>query len=163
MVHKPERAKKMKGSVAITNKLWSIQWNVAKVITGGLSTVAGDISDIHAFILPVDLLFQKLLFRSVLQLCSLPPENPLHPMVKSAAKCRVKHHPSSIHFLTWFVGVNLRDVEKIAPVRRGPGYTPVFKMIIPSTKEEALPITIATNALALVHVYSDSSRPEHQR
>jgi len=75
-LHKPEGANKMRGSVAVTNKLRSMQRKVAKAITGGLSFTAGDIMDVHAFILPVDLLFCKLLFRAALCLCSLPPAHP---------------------------------------------------------------------------------------
>lgn len=48
-----------RGSVGVTNKIASIQRRASKFITGALSTTAGDILDIHAHILPVDLLFQK--------------------------------------------------------------------------------------------------------
>lgn len=48
-----------------------MQRKVAKAITGGLSSTAGDILDVHAYILPIDLLFCKLLFRAALQLCTL--------------------------------------------------------------------------------------------
>jgi len=65
-LHKPEHASETKGSVAITNKLHSVQRKVAKAITGGLSTTAGNILDMHAYILPIDLLFCKLLFRAAL-------------------------------------------------------------------------------------------------
>ena len=44
-LHKTESASRAKGSVAITNKLRSVQHKVAKSITGGLSTTAGDIMD----------------------------------------------------------------------------------------------------------------------
>ena len=84
-LHKPESAIKARGSIAITNKLRSMQRKVAKSITGGLSTTAGDTMDAHAYILPIDLLFCKLLFRATLRLCSLPISHPLHPCIRSAA------------------------------------------------------------------------------
>jgi len=86
-LHKLEGANKTRGSVAVTNKLRSMQRKVAKAITGGLNSTAGDIMDVHAFILPVDLLFCKLLFRAALCLCSLPSTHPLHALVRSGT-CR---------------------------------------------------------------------------
>lgn len=61
-LHKMRGPGKTKGSVSITNKLCSIQRKVTKSITGGLSTTARDVMDMHAYILPVDLLFSKILF-----------------------------------------------------------------------------------------------------
>ena len=61
-LHKPELISKVRGSVAITNKLCLVQRKVAKAITGSLSMTAGNIMDVHAYILPVDILFCKLLF-----------------------------------------------------------------------------------------------------
>lgn len=85
-LHKPESSSKTRGSVAITNKLRSAQRKVAKTIMGGLSTTAGDILDVHAYILPIDLLFCKLLFRAALRICSLPSTHPLHPLVSGSAQ-----------------------------------------------------------------------------
>jgi hypothetical protein len=65
-LHKPEGDNKMKGSVAITNKLRSVQHKVAKTIMGSLSSAAGNILDVHAFILPINLLFCKLLVRAAI-------------------------------------------------------------------------------------------------
>ena len=83
---------KMKGSVAITNKLRSSQRLAAKTITGALSTTAGDVLDIHANLFPVDLLMNKILYRSAIRLCSLPKTHPLHSAVHKAARHQVKCH-----------------------------------------------------------------------
>ena len=61
-LHKPKEEGNTKGSVAITNKLRSMQRKVASTITGALRTTAGDTLDAHASILPVDLLLNKVLF-----------------------------------------------------------------------------------------------------
>ena len=156
-LHKPEAARKTKGSVSITNKLWSVQHKVAISITGGLSTTAGDIMDAHAYILPMDLLFCKLLFRAALCLCSLPTAHPLCPLVKSAVCRKVKRHCSPIHHLINFTGLNPKEVETITPVRRSPSYNPAFKIIIPPSKEAALPFALLTNSTAPVRVYTDGS------
>ena len=145
-LHKPESAAKTRGSVAITNKLHSVQCKVAKSVTGGLSTTAGDIMDVHAYILPVDLLFCKLLFHATLRLCSLPTGHPLHPCIRSAAHRKVKRHPSLLHHLINFAGINPHDIKTISLVRSSPGYSPAFKTVIPPSKEVALPLANLTNS-----------------
>ena len=89
-LHKPKEEGNMKGSVAITNKIQSMQCKVASTITGALRTTAGDTLDAHANILPVDLLLNKVLFRAATWLCLLPDTHPLHDTIRSAAQ------PSSI-------------------------------------------------------------------
>ena len=125
-----------------------------KVITGGLSTTAGDILDAHAYVLPIDLLFNKLLFRSTLRLCSLPKSHPLQPLVHKVAKRKVKRHLSPIHNLIQFACINPREIEVIDPVRRSPGYAPTFDLIIPPSKDAALTFANLTNA---TRIYSDGS------
>jgi hypothetical protein len=153
----PKGANKTKGSIAITNKLCSIQHKVAKAITGGLSSTARDIFDVHAYILPTDLLFCKLLFRAALHLCLLPPSHPLHPLLLSASHRNVKRHLSPVHHLIQFAHINPKDVETILPIRRSPSYTPSFTSVIPSSKDKALTFVNLTNATIPVHVYSDGS------
>jgi ribonuclease HI len=156
-LHKPANAKKTKGSVAITNKLHSTQHKVAKTITGGLSTTAGDTFDIHAFILPIDLLFCKLLFRAALRLCSLPPSHPLRPLLRPASRRNLRCHLSPIHHLLRLINANPNDIESIPPSRRSPGYSPSFKTVIPLSKEDALPLAVISNATSPIRIYSDGS------
>jgi ribonuclease HI len=156
-LHKPLGAKNTKGSVAITNKLRSTQRIVAKAITGGLSTTAGDIFDVHALLLPIDLLFCKLLYRAALRLCSLPPTHPLRPLLRSASRRNLRRHLSPIHHLLRLINGNPGEIETITPSRRSPGYTPSFKTVIPPSKEDALPLAILSNATAPIRIYSDGS------
>ena len=113
--------------------------------------------DAHAYILPIDLLFCNLLFRATLRLCSLPISHPLHPCICSAARRKVKRHPSPLHHLINFTGLNPKDIESISPVRRSPGYNPAFKSVVPPSKETALPLANLTNSTVPVRVYSDGS------
>ena len=89
-LHKPINLGKMCGSVGITNKLCLVQQKVAKVITGRLSTTVGDIMDIHSYILPIDLVFFRLLFWASLQICSLPKSHPLHALVQKESRHKAK-------------------------------------------------------------------------
>jgi hypothetical protein len=156
-LHKPVGAGKMKGSVTVTNKLQSMQHKVAKAITGGLGTTAGNIQDVHTFILLIELLFWKLLYRAALHLCALPASHPLHPLLPSGAHHKVKWHLSPIHHLLHFVSINPKNIETIMPVRRGPGYTPSFKTVIPPSKDNALLLATITNEASPVCVYMDGS------
>ena len=110
-----------------------------------------------AYILPVDLLFCKLLFCAMLRLCSLPIGHPLHPCIHTAARQKVKRHPSPLHHPINFMYLNPKDIETISPVRQSPGYNPAFKSVIPLSKEAALPLTNLTNSTIPVWVYSDGS------
>ena len=156
-LHCPNGSKNMCGSVKITNKLCTAQRKISKVITGGLSTMAGDILDAHAYMLPIDLLFNKLLFRSMLRLCLLPKSHSLQPLVRKAAKRKVKRHLSPIHNLIQFARINPRKIEVIDPVRRSPGYVPTCDLIIPPSKDAALTFANLTNATVPVRIYSDGS------
>ena len=129
-LHRPAGAKNMQGSVKVTNKLRSVQRKVAKAITGGLSTTAGDILDVHSYILPVDLLFNKLLFHVALRLCSLPKAHPLNPIAQASAQHKAKWHRSPVYNLIRHAQVNPREVEVINPVRRSPGYSLQLQKII---------------------------------
>ena len=113
--------------------------------------------DVHAYILPIDLLFCKLLFCATLRLCSLPISHPLHPCIRSAARRKVKRHPSPLHHLINFAGLNPKDIESISLVRQSPGYNPVFKSVVLPSKETALPLANLTNSTVPVQVYSDGS------
>ena len=117
----------------------------------------GDVVDTHMYILPVDLLFCKLLFCAVLCLCTLPTAHPLCPLVRSVVHQKVKHHCSPIHHFINFLGLNPNEIKIIAPVRRSPGYSPAFEIVIPPLKEAALLFATLTNTTAPVRVYTDDS------
>ena len=50
-----------------------------------------------------------------------------------------------------------REIEIINPVRRSPGYSPTFNMLIPPSKDAALTFANLTNTTVPVRVYSDGS------
>ena len=114
-VYQPTGHTKKKGSVAITNKLKSTQRKVVKTITGALATTAGDVLDIHAFLLPVDLMFRKVLFRAASRVCALPDTHPLYKVARRAASRSVKHHRSPLHNLLHSSGLTPGAVETITP------------------------------------------------
>jgi ribonuclease HI len=124
---------------------------------GGLRTTTGDILDVHAYILPLDLLLNKLLFRSALRLCSLPKLHPLHDQLRAHSIHRAKRHLSPIHHLLRLARLNLKSIEVVVPFRRSPSYSAPFSFSIPASKDEALPLTRLTKTTAPVRIYSDGS------
>ena len=156
-LHKPSEGSNMKGLVAITNKLKSMQCKVAIAITGALSSTAGDILDAHANILPIDLLFHKVLFRATVRILSLPASHPLHAAVRKANRHQVKRHRSPLHNLLFLSKLKPGDVETIYPIRRKPNYVPSFTQYILGSKDDALLAANIAHATYDYKVYSDGS------
>ena len=155
--YKPARAIKSKGSVSVTNKLRSLQHKVATAITGVLRSTAGDMLNIHTYILPINLLFSKLLFRTTLHSCSLPNTHPLHDQICLHSTQRVKRHLSPFHHLLCFANIVSSQVKTILPIRRSPSYATLFSLVILPNKDKALPLTLLTESVAPVCVNSDRS------
>ena len=101
------------GSIAVTNKLVSVQRCVAKLIIGSLSSTAGNVMDVHANLLPVDILFHKILFRAATHIASLPATHPLHHLSCKAASNYIKHHRSPLHNLFFTTKVSPLEVETV--------------------------------------------------
>jgi ribonuclease HI len=144
------------GSVAITKKLTTVQRRVAKLITGSLNTAASDVLDVHANLLPIDLLFDKILFRSATRIASLQPPHPLFALARKAAKRYVKKHRSPLHNLFHTTGVDPFLTEPIAPTRRRPNYKPALSTSILGSKPEAL-AAANTHHNTQVSLYCDGS------
>jgi len=141
---------------SITRKLTSIQRHITKIITGSLNTAAGDILEAHANILPIDLLFNKVLHCAALRIAALPPSHPLHPLAQKAARHQVKKHCSPLHNLFYATGVSPSSVETITAIQRRPNYTPSFTTTILDNK----PDTIATayqHHNTQISIYCDGS------
>ena len=156
-LYKPPGSQKTKGSVSVNNKLKSVQCKVATVIMGGLRTTAGNVLDAHVYILPIDFLLNKILYRADLHLCSLPKTHPLHVQIRSCSTHRAKRHLSPIHNLLRFANLDPKQIETISPIRRSLGYKKPFSLIIPPSKDAALPLAQLTDTTVLVHIYSDRS------
>ena len=156
-IHKPSDSPKSRGSIAVTNKLISVQRRVAKTIIGSLSSTAGDVMDVHANLLPVDILFHKILFRAATRIASLPSTHPLHHLSRKAASRYVKRHRSPLHNLFFTTKVSPSTVETVSPTRRRPNYLPSFSINIQKDKTLALVDATLYHMVAPVSVYSDGS------
>ncbi|KAF5367638.1 hypothetical protein D9615_010583 [Tricholomella constricta] len=156
-VQNPPGSKKRTGSVAVTKKLVPVQRRAAKLVTGSLSTTAGDVLDAHTNLLPVDLLYHKILQRAAARLASLPPSHPLHSPVRKAARRQVKRHRSPLHNLFFLTGIDPTQIETIAPTRRRPNYVPSFSTHIKGDKAKALAEANHIHRIAPTSVHCDGS------
>lgn len=155
--HKPAEGGNMKGSVGTTRLLRSVQRKAAKFITGALNTTAGDVMDIHANLLPIDLLFHKILFRAASRICTLPDTHPLFKLSRRAAGKYVKRHRSPMHNLFYLTRLHPAHTETITPIRRRPSYRTSFTTIICESKEKALELATTTNDQFPTRIYCDGS------
>ena len=137
-IHRPTGGSKSLGSVKVATKIGPIQRRVANLITGALSTTAGDTLEAHANLLPIDLLFKKVTFRAAARIASLPSTHPLFLPSRRAAKRFVRRHRSPLHNLFGLLRLDSCTVETISPTRRRPNYAPVFSTSIPPDKTTAL-------------------------
>lgn len=71
-------AKEQRGSIGIAKWLATVQRIAALSITGAMRTTATDNLNIHANLLLVPLLLQKICHRAALHLATLPSRHPLY-------------------------------------------------------------------------------------
>jgi hypothetical protein len=83
---KETKSGKRTGSIGVTKKLATIQRTAALTITGALRSTATDSLDVHAHLMPVDLLMKKICHRAATRLISLPETHPLHKQIKHCKK-----------------------------------------------------------------------------
>lgn len=156
-IHTPQGSVKSKGSVGITKKLTSVQRRAAKCISGAISTTAGDILEIHANLLPIELLFHKVLYRAATRLCTLPDSNPMHAIARRTAAKFVKKHQSPLHYLFYTTRLKPNDTKTITPTRRRPTYRPAFDTLICPGQDSALDRANKANASISTRIYCDRS------
>ncbi|KAG5731524.1 hypothetical protein E4T56_gene5479 [Termitomyces sp. T112] len=118
--------------------------------------IAGDVLDAHANLLPVDLLFHKVLTRAAVCFGSLPDTHPVGTVACRAAKRFVHRHRSPLHNLFLFTGVNPSSIEIVRAHRCCPNYWPAFTTHIASSKEEALEAIRLTHDCASTAIYCNS-------
>jgi ribonuclease HI len=156
-IHKPASGGKNRGSIAVTKKLTSVQRRATKLISGSLSSTAGDVMDAHTNLLPIDLLFHKILFRAAARIASLPSTHPLHALSRKAAHRYVKRHRSPLHNLFFTCKINPTSIETVNATRRRPNYIPSFTTHMEENKIAALLKAHLDFVNYPISVYSDGS------
>jgi ribonuclease HI len=129
----------------------------ALTITGGLRSTATDILDLHANLLPVELLMHKICFSATTRLTTVPDTHPLFPMVTRCSRRYVKRHKSALHNLFHIYKIQPQLVETINPIRQRPSYVKNFQTHIASTSEAAIKEDAELENNTDIRIYSDGS------
>jgi ribonuclease HI len=154
---KPVGAKRNHGSVAALRGLQKIQRIATLAITGSLRTTPTDYLDVHADILPTELMLRKIAHRATVRLCTLPTSHPLHRFVKEAAELKPIKHPSPIDDLLLRFHLDPRKIEKINPIAKNSHTTQKFDTALES-REEA--VKYEKKDKSDFRIYSDGSGKE---
>ena len=141
--------------MGITGKLASLQRMATLAITSALCSTTTDVLDLHADVLLVELLLNKICHRAFLWLASLAPAHPLQMLVYTCAKRYIKSHRSPLHELANMYNVAPQDIEIIAPPSHPPGHQWKHKMTIHDTAEESA--ACARSCRSELVLYSDGS------
>lgn len=153
---------RMQGSVGAIRKLGRVHRQALLMMTGAMKTTATDILEAHTNVPPFPLIVEKICYRGVVRICTLPPPHPLVPLVKRAASRPLKCHRSTLHTLLHYFQTFPDTVEKIPAYRKSPLWTPGMNITIDATKDAAI---ARDESLALaaaepgrrVRVYTDGS------
>lgn len=102
------------GSVGLTHIMTKLQRRATRLITGAFRTTATEMTDYHAHFLPTLERLQLSTFKAAVRLCTLPPQHPLHPMVRRCKK-PVRRHRSALHKLMAAFPELRKSIETVHP------------------------------------------------
>jgi ribonuclease HI len=107
-------------------------------LTGAMHTMATNVLEANAKLMPIDQCIQMSCHRVALHMAALPPIHPLHPLLRQVAKSYVKCHRSSLHYLTHSFDIKPELIEMIIPIQKNPMYSSPYTTKIPRDKDEAI-------------------------
>lgn len=156
-VHKKPNARIRSGSVAFTRKYASLQRIAGIAITGGLRSTPTDVLDLHAGMLPAELLLKKACIQAAIRWATLPEKHPLRPIINERhndARGETTH-VKPIQLLLNLLQIDPHKVEKLSDKQRKPTDELPFQTIIAKSREESHEMD--NNATEEVKIYTDGS------
>ena len=78
--------KRFRGSIGTVHKLTMVQRMATTAVMGALRTSTSNIMEVHANLMLIELLLNKVCHRAVLRLAALPESHPLHKPVQQSAQ-----------------------------------------------------------------------------
>jgi len=148
------------GPAKALDQIVTIQRVGALAITGGLRTSATDALNVHAHLLPAELMVRKWCHRALTRIATLPKEHPLHKIIRNCRTSKVKRHKGPLHHLVRWFKLDTLKTEKIPTAARD--LTKIGKILlkvhIADSREES--IEEAANAKEEFQIYSDGSALE---
>lgn len=154
-IHKRPGDKNNRGSVGMTKLLARVQRMAALAITGAFRTTATDILNVHANLLPTDLLLHKICQRAAVRISTLPDTHPLHKPARVCARRYVQRHRSPLHHLMHVYRLDPDMTETIQPTRHPPNRSQKFTTEIATTRVESMEDD--KNDDADIKIYADGS------
>ena len=143
------------GSVGFTRRLASVQRLATVAITGALCSMATDVLDLHANLLPVELLLHKVCHRATVRLATLPASHPLAAPFKTRAKRFIKTHRSTLHELAFVYDISPGSFNMLSPARVPPRHRNNFTAVPFGTEEESVKWDKGNRAD--IRIYTDGS------
>lgn len=143
------------GNVGFTKALGRVQRVVALAITGAMKTTATDIAELHANLLPIDLILEKECQAVWLRIATLPQNHPIHKIVEYSQRRFIQRHRAPLYFLAQIFPIGFQHMEHIESTRRAPASKLTFGTYIAPTREESR--MMHANNQATTQVYSDGS------
>ena len=146
---------RFRGFIGTARKLSTVQCMATTAVTGVLHTSASDVMEVHANLLPIELMFNKVCHRATLRLVALLETHPLFKPVWQSAQRLIKRHWSPLHHLFHAFNMRPSDCETIAPSVCPPNEDRAVRLHVASTREESRVEDVEDEAD--VRVYSDGS------
>ncbi|KAF5322573.1 hypothetical protein D9619_001116 [Psilocybe cf. subviscida] len=150
--------KKRSGSVRVLGQLQRIQRMAAIAITGALKSTAGDVLDIHANLIPIEIYMESLRRRAYIRICTLPTNHILNRTVQIAYmnKDIIKMQLSPIQqMVSAYRDIDPDRVEKIGHSKRPVYFKPVYLTETAPTRQAS--ITAEKEDKARFKIYTDGS------
>ena len=154
-IHLEEGHTRRSGSIGITNQLGRVQRMGTLAITGALRSTATDTADLHANILPIDLLLNKVCHRAALRMAALPFNHPLHKPLRTCAKRFIKRHRSPMHLLMHIFNIVPDDIETIIVTRRHPRIGNCFTVRVAENRDDSIALMNADQSD--IRIFADGS------
>jgi ribonuclease HI len=115
----------------------SVQRITNIAITGAMRTTVTDVLEVHAKIMPIELLMQEVCHRAALRLITLPKAHPLHRPVHTCTQRMVKRHPSPLHKILHALNHKPDKYETIYPIAQPPKASQLFTTDIAQSREDS--------------------------
>jgi ribonuclease HI len=143
------------GSVGVLRLLEKVQRIAVIAINGALRTTANDTLNAHANIMPVDLMLEKICYRGLIRICSLPETHPLCNLIQDYFDKPTRKQPTPLHNLLRIFNIDPRLVETISPPIRPPTHRNVFITEMATNRDDSIAVEAADDAE--IKVFVDSS------
>ena len=136
-----------RGSQGIVKKLMQIQCAVAITITRVMRTSPTDTTEIHANLMPMPTLVQKMQFNSSIHIASLLEAHPLHGLASRVKKQNIVHHKMALHHLLHGLKLYPGTIETIPPHPTLPYSLTLFTTDITSKEDSSSDFQCCENSM----------------